>query len=176
MAYPTPSKKSASVKNNASSSAKKQSEAGSVFKGIITLVAFLVIVVGGIYLIKTFGNSISGPKYTFDSEYQAVFLTNGQVYFGKAVDGGLDSIVLRDIYYLQVVSQPLQGTQEVGEDDSLPAAEDDNQRLTLVKLGNELHGPKDVMYINRDHVVLMEDLRDDSRVIQAIKEYQTSAQ
>jgi hypothetical protein len=45
------------------------------------------------------------------------------------------------------------------------------QELTLIKLGNELHGPTDKMTINRDHVLLTEALRNDSRVVQAINQY-----
>jgi len=97
--------------------------------------------------------------------WQAVFLSNGQVYFGKIAKMNNDIIVLRDIYYLQVVTQPLQRSAE-GETPTEP-----EQRLTLIKLGNEIHGPQDEMVINRNHVVIMEDLKDDSRVVQAINDY-----
>jgi hypothetical protein len=45
------------------------------------------------------------------------------------------------------------------------------QRLTLIKMGNEIHGPMDSMLINRSQVVLVEDLKNDSRVVQAINDY-----
>ncbi len=107
------------------------------------------------------------------AEWQAVFLTNGQVYFGKVSKVTGDNVYLRDIYYLQVVNQPLQASQQAGETAEQPAAEpaEPEQRLTLIKLGNELHGPRDEMIINREHVILMEDLKDDSRVVQAISDY-----
>ena len=41
--------------------------------------------------------------------YQAVFLANGQVYFGKLSEPNNQSVTLKDIYYLQVVQQQLQG-------------------------------------------------------------------
>ena len=47
----------------------------------------------------------------------------------------------------------------------------DHSRNNLIKLGNEIHGPLDSMLINRDHVVIIEDLKDDSRVVQAINDY-----
>ena len=91
--------------------------------------------------------------------YQAVFLTNNQVYFGKLADQDKAYVKLTDIFYLQV-SQPLQPSE--------PA-----NNVNLIKLGAELHGPADSMAINRDHILFIEDLRTDSQVVQAIKQYKT---
>ena len=89
--------------------------------------------------------------------------------FGQVEKVTKDFVILKDIYYLQVVTQPLQRSQEGNQ-----AAEGDQrteQRLTLIKLGNEIHGPKDEMILNRDHVVLLEDLKNDSQVVKAINDY-----
>lgn len=92
--------------------------------------------------------------------YQAVFLTNGQVYFGKIIKKTPSSTTLTDIYYLQV-QQPIQ-----------PVAEDDKNKqqtqIQLVKLGNELHKPKDEMVINNEQVLFTEEIQDDGQVGQAI--------
>jgi len=137
---------------------------------LVTLIVILIIIGGGLYAISGYtgiGAGLIPGLSQFKATWQAVFLTNGQVYFGKVVKVRADSIVLRDIYYLQVVNQPLQRS---ALDDS---AQDPEQRLTLIKLGNEIHGPVDEMTINRDHVVIIEDLKDDSRVVQAINDYIT---
>ena len=42
----------------------------------------------------------------------------------------------------------------------------------LLKLGNELHGPEDWMRINQDHVLFIEKLKQDSKVSQAIRDYE----
>lgn len=142
-------------------------KAGSWAKGLITLVIIIVIIGGGVYLLNTYtGFGFGGVQ--LQAKWQAVFLTNGQVYFGKIIKIDRDYIVLRDIYYLQVVTQPLQRSQDGS---TAPAQAQDQQRLTLIKLGNELHGPRDEMIINRNQMVLMEDLKDDSRVVQAINDY-----
>lgn len=91
--------------------------------------------------------------------YAAVFLTNGQVYFGKIGDVRTSSLALEEIYYLQS-DQP-----------QTAAGLDKMQDLKLIKLGNELHGPKDRMIINREHVLFIESLQDESKVSKAIKEY-----
>jgi hypothetical protein len=86
--------------------------------------------------------------------YQAVFLTGGQVYFGKLRARGDGIYVLTDAYYL---SEPREG----------------NPKGQLVKRGTELHGPRDPMIIPARQVLLIENLRDDSDVVQAIKRYKS---
>lgn len=138
--------------------------------GKIAAIIIVILVVLGVigYVVGRYTN-VNLPwvkKSASASEWQAVFLTNGQVYFGKIAKDSSKEIILRNIYYLQVVEKPLQRTQE-GE---APAA-GAQQELTLIKLGNELHGPVDEMVINPDQVLLTERLKSDSRVVQAINNY-----
>ena len=111
----------------------------------------------------------TGPWY-------AVFLTNGQVYFGKLENVESQYPVLRDIYYLQIQQQvqpqppvPNQGGE--GETQVIPAPQPQPPRLTLIKFGTELHRPKDYMRINRDHILYWQELSSDSQVVQAIARY-----
>src|SRR3989338_1563719 len=91
--------------------------------------------------------------------YQAVFLTNDQVYFGRLSNPKSAYPALKNIFYLQV-AQPLQaGNPQAGG------------QVQLVKLGGELHGPKDEMRINRDHILFIEDLKPDSQVVKAIENF-----
>ena len=133
-----------------------------VFKVVLVLALLLVVVVLAVYLWqKGFSLPMLGGR---QKAYQAVFLTNGQVYFGKLAKQNSQLPVLTDIYYLQVneVLQPVQGKRE-----TQPA-----QRLSLAKLGTvELHKPQDLMRINRDHILFVEDLDADSQVVLAIKRY-----
>ena len=71
-----------------------------------------------------------------------------------------EEVTLRNIYYLQVTTalQPADSTQQ-------------QQGLSLVKLGNELHGPKDEMSINKAHVIFIEELKTDGKVVTAINQY-----
>ena len=84
--------------------------------------------------------------------YQAVVLTNGQVFFGKLQEQGDSYFVLSDVFYLSVADQP--GAQ--GQ---------------LIKRGNEIHGPKDPMIIPVNEVLFIENLRDDSQVATAIHKF-----
>ncbi|MDQ5988388.1 MAG: hypothetical protein CSYNP_04148 [Syntrophus sp. SKADARSKE-3] len=89
------------------------------------------------------------------TEYQAIFLDNGQVFFGKLEGGSADNPLLTDVYYIQRQEDP--ATKQV--------------RNVLIKRGSELHGP-DVMYINARHIVVIESITPDSKVAQLIREAQ----
>jgi len=93
--------------------------------------------------------------------YQSVFLTNGQVYFGKLSRAFNGDYLLRDVYYLQVKSDLQQ----------LPEGEKGAPQLSLVKLGNELHGPTDLMIINEQYILFWENLKYDSKISQSIVEH-----
>jgi hypothetical protein len=138
---------------------------GSRLPWVLLLV---VIVIVAAVLGVLFRDKLGMGKAEGISEYQAVFLTNGQVYFGKLSDKNDKYVTLNDIYYLQV-NQALQQTQNGQQ----PAANQQPQ-LSLVKLGNELHGPVDEMKINRDQILFFEDIKKDGRVAQAIAEYQAN--
>ncbi|NQU77649.1 hypothetical protein HQ544_03050 [Candidatus Falkowbacteria bacterium] len=126
---------------------------------LILIIVVVVIVVAGFLITKVTG---IGPSFSASSgDWQATFLINGQVYFGHVVKETKDSVVLRDIYYLRV-TEPLQQGEE--------ATEKSNE-LSLIKLGNELHGPEDEMRIVRNNILFIEDLKPDSKVSIAIEEY-----
>jgi len=96
-----------------------------------------------------------------ENEYQAVFLNGGQVYFGKLKYIDNKDVQMKDIFYLKV-------NQQVQPNASASTSAQD---ISLAKLGNELHGPEDVMVINRDQVLFWENLKDDGQVVKAITEY-----
>jgi len=103
-------------------------------------------------------------------KHQAVFLTNGQVYFGKLGSHDEEYVELTDIFYLQVV--PVLQQKEGEEENNQQQEQQQQTELSLVKLGNELHGPLDRMMINKDQIMFIEDMKDSSKVTEAIKKYQ----
>jgi len=101
------------------------------------------------------GASESRTEMAFTTEYQAVFLDNGQAFFGKVEHPGADYLLLEDVFYIQ--RQVNQDTNEV--------------KNILIKRGSEWHGP-DLMYINNSHIVLIEPVAAGSQVAKLIKEAQ----
>lgn len=129
-------------------------------KNIITWLAGIVIVI--IIIIAIIVITQLFVKKENKPEWQAVFLSDGQVYFGKVVGESARDVVLQDIYYLQepgVLQQSSDISQQTGE-------------FALIKLGNEIHGPYDEMRINRQHVLYIEDLKENSKVVKAIESHQ----
>jgi len=135
----------------------------------ISIIVFAIVL---IFLVVFFHKNITNifNKSAPDSSaYQAVFLANGQVYFGKISETDNTYVVLKDIFYLQANSNQLQATGT--NQTSTPQAQ---SQMSLVKLGNELHGPTDEMFINRDQILFFENLKPDSRVVTAITTYQNT--
>jgi hypothetical protein len=89
-----------------------------------------------------------------NTEYQAVLLTNGQVFFGRLEGLGTAYPVLREVYYVRTVPSPTDSTKTTN---------------ILVRRGQEWHAP-DIMVLNADHIVLVEPVTKDSKVAQLIAE------
>jgi len=104
-------------------------------------------------LALVFLSSCTRNDLTFSSEYQAVFLDNGQVFFGKLSDMNSPYFTLRDVYYVQSVME---------KDKKEPTS-------ILIKRGSEWHTPE-FMRINTRHVVVIEPVGSNSRVAQLIRE------
>ncbi len=105
------------------------------------------------------------------SAYQAVFLTSGQVYFGKLERLTAKELVIVDVYYLQATDNPQQSSSAKANANTNSSTATTPQ-YSLIKLGDELHGPQDRMYINRSQVLFTEDLKDSSQVVTAIRSQQ----
>jgi hypothetical protein len=106
-------------------------------------------------------------EFVNEDRTQAVFLTNGQVYFGKVKDVTSQYVDLQDIYYLNSQQQPSTSNNSTNNSQN-------NQQSTtfsLVKLGCELHGPIDQMIINREQVSFWENLQEKGKVADAIKKW-----
>jgi hypothetical protein len=122
-------------------------------KKLFTIIGIAILALIALGLTLWFTQRSAASTYNTQS-YQAVFLSNNQVYFGKIKTIDKDVIRMEDVYYFQ-------SNGEKTTEDS---------KASLIKLGNELHGPQNGMYISRSQVLFWEDLRDDGKVVQAIKQ------
>lgn len=125
---------------------------------VLLLFAGTLIVIGIIALLLI--NPGNESRLVEKDKYQAVFLDNGQVYFGRINSMNTNYIDLISIYYLNVDDsiQPTDGTET-------------QQNIALKKLGCELHGPSDRMVINREHIIFWENLRGEGKVTEAITDW-----
>lgn len=140
---------------------------GSAVKKVVAVVVAVVVVVLVLLGVWYFAFN-KGTAAVNKDEYQAVFLTNGQVYFGKLQNVNGNYLGLSDVYYLQVN----QSLQPKSSDKKADTNSTDNSQLKLVKLGNEIHGPEDQMHVSAKQVLFWENLKNDGKVAQAIANYQ----
>jgi hypothetical protein len=129
------------------------------------VVVVTVLIIFVIYFIvrSTNNSTISQVK---KNQFQAVFLnsSDGQVYFGKLTQLNKDYYKLTDIYYVRVTSN--------SSSSSSSSSSTSNQSISLAKLGNEIHGPEDAMFINKNNVMFWENLKDSGQVVTAIHQYE----
>lgn len=119
---------------------------------IILVTIIVVILIGGVFLVRK--NYFSTKLDT--TSYYAVFLTNGQAYFGNIKEQTRKEFVLTNVYYLQL------------ENNNQNPQTQNNSNFTLVKLGSEIHGPTDEMHITNQNILFYEKLRSDSKVVDSI--------
>lgn len=136
---------------------------------LVGIIVVLIVVAVGIKtdLFGLINKLDSGANGSAVSGYHAVFLSNGQVYFGQLDDINDNWVKLSKIYYLQVEQKLQPKAEETANTD----AKTEQPKLSLVKLGNELHGPTDEMQINTKHVIFYEKLKDKGQVVKSIKKY-----
>lgn len=82
--------------------------------------------------------------------YQAVFLANGQTFFGRYYDRIGPYVKVVDPYYIQTTPDP--------NDSSKPAD------VRVVRRGSELHAPLPEMLVPKSSVLFVEDLTETSPI------------
>ncbi len=134
----------------------------------IIRVEVFIVVVGCALLLASLsiflalsGNLNNEDKLVTSDKYQAVFLNGGSTsgsvtystYFGHITALNSKYMVLDNVYYLTTSSTNSSSPQ-------------------LIKLGcQQLHSPYDRMVINHDQIAFWENLQDNGKVVQAIKQF-----
>jgi len=114
-----------------------------------SLAILLAVVIAGIAWWMTRRNN---APVTLTTPYQAILLSNGQVYYGRLEGYGSRPFpVLREVYYIK------SGTD----------AKTSQPTSILVTRGNEWHGP-DHMILNASHIIQVEPVTPDSKVAELI--------
>jgi hypothetical protein len=130
---------------------------------VIIIAAVILGIIGWLAIL---GMNKGGATEIDKSKYQAVFFTNGQVYFGKLTPVSNEYMKLTDIYYLQ--------TKSTDATDANPQQTSSDSDVQLIKLGSEIHGPEDEMILSKDQLLFYENLKTDGKVAQSIESYKRS--
>ncbi len=117
---------------------------------IIAALLVMIVALMGVFVLQQYKAS-SIPEYS--TQYQAVVLSNNQVYFGKLENVHSQYPVLKDVFY--ILSKVDSETKQAGN--------------VLVRRGKELHGPE-FMILNRQNILMIEPVKDDSQLSKMIAE------
>lgn len=131
---------------------------------LVIVIAIILLGMGGWFAWSSLQNGATGID---SSKYQAVFFSNGQIYFGKLHPLNNGAMILNDVYYIQ--SQDSKSSTG-----SSTTSSTTDQNAQLIKRGSEVHGPADGMVITKDQIQYFENMKDDSKVVQLIDKYKKS--
>jgi hypothetical protein len=112
---------------------------------VLVFVAALFFTQWWDFTVPTFGRA----------QYQAVFLANGQTYFGRYYDRFGAYAKIEDVYYLQQAST----TDATAPSDT-----------RIVRRGQELHAPAARMLVPKSQILFVEDLTDASPIAQFMRQ------
>jgi hypothetical protein len=119
--------------------------------------ALIFVILITVLIIIFYRKSKSFPPDTFF----AVFLTNDQVYFGHITKETSKTLTLENVYYLKA-------NAEVNTADPESETNAGTAKVSLIKLGEELHSPEDKMVINKEQIIFWEKMRSAGVVMNAI--------
>ena len=128
-------------------------------RNVIIAIVILVIVTIGIVGVVKRDRIIAIATNSQSQQRQAIFLTNGQVYFGEIEKQDDRYLVLRGIFYLKTQDQL--------------NANNNERKVSIIKLGDEAHRPEDRMFISRSQILYYEQMKKDSKINEAIDRYNT---
>jgi len=130
-----------------------------LLKRLVILLA-IILVAATVYLLffKAEGGEVG--RKSSSQKWYTVKLVNGEIYYGQISDLSADPVVISNVYYNY--DQLRDGKKEV----------DETSNIRLVKRGKETHGPDGTMNIVRSQILFMEPLKEESKVLQAILEYE----
>lgn len=127
-------------------------------RGALVAIAIAVIVIAiliGTAVLR--GNQVVN-KLPDKDKYQAVFLTNGQTFFGKLTGLGSAYVTIEDAYRLQAA----QSTPSPG---ATPGPQ-----FSLLDTEKSIEGPEDSIQVASDQIIFWENLKGDSKVVEAINQ------
>jgi hypothetical protein len=131
---------------------------------ILVIILALALVAGWF----VWSNMQSSSTGIDESKYQAIFFTNGQVYFGKLHAFNSGYMTLTDVFYLQS-QQSSNGSSSNPQTTSA-----DQNNVQLIKLGGEIHGPEDEMIVSKAQMLFYENLKPDGKVSQSIDKFKAT--
>ncbi|MFH1745125.1 MAG: hypothetical protein ABH881_03080 [bacterium] len=125
-------------------------------KIVMVLMIIILIASFGYVKYKERNDKLAEETKNKNTGWYSIKLIDENIYYGQVEDTTSDPVVIKNVYYNY---DQLKKTGEV----------DETGKLRLVKRGQETHGPDGTMDIIRSQILFMEPLREDSKVLEAIR-------
>ena len=132
-------------------------------KGIIVFLVLIFVLIFIFISISFWQNGTVRnviQTFKFKDTYQAIFLSNGQVYFGKISEITNKYVILNKPFFIKV-EQKQENLEEIS----------DQPELKLISIKDEFHKPKDYMIIEKSSIILIEELDSSSQIVDIIGNY-----
>ncbi len=123
---------------------------------IAILLSVIIVILIGVLLYTNTGEMDKEYKY------KAIYLDNNQIYYAKVVREDALSIYLDDVFYIQTQQQ------------TIPAEDEDSEPQVinvpvLIHRGDEVHKPEGLLQLNRDKLVAIEEIGENSEILTEIE-------
>jgi len=135
-----------------------------LIKIVVFILAFLMVGATVYFLFYRHKGAAVNPKA---QAWYAVKLVDGEIFYGQISDVKADPVVVNNAYYNYDQAQ-----QTAAGKKDLSQSFEETGNIRLVKRGQETHGPTGSMDVVRAQVLFMEPLKADSKVLQAILNYE----
>lgn len=142
-------------------SSAREKRSPRFIKSVAVVIAILaVVVLGWLGWSKIQGG---GGMVIDAGKYQAVSISDGQIYFGKLSAVNDEYVKLSGAYYLQ--AQPTES--EDADSKQQPATQGD---VKLIKLENKIYGPENEIVIAKSQIISYENLQPEGQVAKWLKD------
>lgn len=120
---------------------------------IVAAIVLVVLIAGGVWWYFAYNTT-----QIDSSKYQAVFLENNQVYFGKLYSYNTNHPYLKNVWYIQTPDST----------NSADSTKNTQSSMQLIQLTKSVHGPEDEMLLNKSKILFVENLSSNSQVTKLI--------
>lgn len=129
-----------------------KTEYGHLWRTLIIGAVLVVLVTGGFLWYQSARSGLDADRY------QIVTLITGERYIGNLSKLNAQYVVLDNVYYQQ---EPPSQSDESAADET---------QITVLRLSDTVAQPDNTMHISRDKLVHWENLSNDSKVVQVIRQ------
>jgi len=88
-------------------------------------------------------------------QFQGVYLSNGQAYFGHLEEMNEEYAILKDVHFLRAKDQ-----------------ESPQQSIDVIRMVDSVHSPENIMYIPKDKIIFWQNIQRESPLVKAILDAQ----